>query len=75
MGRAYEHKCEQVLDPSYALNPSDPDKVAPFELQQQFMHSVFAKTLIEGKAANCSVSSDPGSQGSNTGHPCGRLLC
>ena len=26
MGNVYEHKCEQVLDPSYAPNPNDPDK-------------------------------------------------
>ena len=30
MGNAYEHKCEQVLDPSYTPNPSDPDEVALF---------------------------------------------
>ena len=52
MGNAYEHKCEQVLDPSYAPNPSDPDEVALFESQQRFMYSVFAKTLVEGKAAD-----------------------
>ena len=52
MGNAYEHKCEQVLDPSYTPNPSDPDEVALFESQQRFMCSVFAKTLVEGKAAN-----------------------
>ena len=43
MGSVYEHKCEQVLDPSNALNPNDPDKVALFELQQRFMHSIFRK--------------------------------
>ena len=52
MGNAYEHKCEQVLDPGYAPNPSDPDEVALFESQQRFMYSVFAKTLLEGKAAD-----------------------
>ena len=31
MGNAYEHKCEQVLDPGYTPNPSDPDEVALFE--------------------------------------------
>ena len=40
MGNAYEHKCEQVLDPSYTPNPSDPDEVALFESQQRFMYSV-----------------------------------
>ena len=52
MGSAYEHKCEQVLDPSYMPDPNDPDEVALFESQQQFMYSVFAKTLVEGKAAD-----------------------
>ena len=52
MGNAYEHKCEQVLDPGYTPNPSDPDEVALFESQQRFMYSVFAKTLVEGKAAD-----------------------
>ena len=52
MGNACEHKCEQVLDLSYLPNPNDPDKIALFGLQQQFMCSVFAKTLAEGKAAN-----------------------
>ena len=52
MGNAYEHKCEQVLDPSYTPNPNDPDEIASFGLQQQFMYSVFAKTLVEGKAAD-----------------------
>ena len=52
MGSACEHNCEQVLEPSYVPNPRDPDKIAPFKLQQQFMHSVFAKTLVEGEAAN-----------------------
>ena len=52
MGNAYKHKCEQVLDPSYAPNPNDPDKIALFGLQQQFMYSVFAKMLVEGKAAD-----------------------
>ena len=52
MGNVYEHKCEQVLDPSYTPNPSDPDEVALFESQQRFMYSVFAKTLVEGKAAD-----------------------
>ena len=52
MGNAYEPKCEQVLDMGYTRNPSDPDEVALFELQQQFMDSVFAKMLVEGKAAD-----------------------
>ena len=52
MGNAYEHKCEQVFHPSYTPDPSDPDEVASFELQQRFMCSVFAKTLVEGKAAD-----------------------
>ena len=52
MGNACEHKCEQVLDLSYLPNPNDPDKIALFGLQQQFMCSVFVKTLAEGKAAN-----------------------
>ena len=52
MGSAHEHKCEQVLDPSYAPNPNDPDKIPLFEVQQQFMYSIFVKTLVEGKAAN-----------------------
>ena len=52
MGNAYEHKCEQVLDPSYVPNPNDSDKIALFGSQQRFMHSVFAKMLVEGKAAN-----------------------
>ena len=56
MGSGYEHKCEQVLDPSYVPNPSNPEKIVSFELQQQFMCSVFAKTLVEGKAANIFVS-------------------
>ena len=34
------------------LNPSNPDEIALFELQQQFIYSVFPKTLVEGKAAN-----------------------
>ena len=45
-------KCEHVLNLSYAPNPSDPNEIALFELQQRFMYSVFAKTLVEGKAAN-----------------------
>ena len=52
MGNAYEHKCEQVLDPSYAPNPNDPDEIALFGLQQQFMYLVFVKTLVEGKATD-----------------------
>ena len=52
MGNAYEHKCEQVLDPSYAPNPNDPDKTVLFGLQQRFMYLVFVKTLVEGKAAD-----------------------
>ena len=28
MGSACEHKCEQVLDPSHAPNPSNPDKIS-----------------------------------------------
>ena len=52
MGNANEYKCEQVLDPSYTPNPDNPNKIALFGLQQQFMYSVFAKTLVEGKAAD-----------------------
>ena len=52
MGNAYKQKCEKVLDPSYALNPNDPDEIALFGLLQQFMYSVFAKTLVEGKAVD-----------------------
>ena len=52
MGNACEHKCEQALDPSHAPNPSNPDEIMLFELQQQFMCSVFAMTLVEGKAAD-----------------------
>ena len=33
MGNAYNHKCEQVLDPSYTPNPNDPNKIALFGLQ------------------------------------------
>ena len=40
----------KILDPN--LNPSNPDEIALFELQQQFIYSVFPKTLVEGKAAN-----------------------
>ena len=36
---AQEHKCEQVLDPSYAPNPSDPDKISLFESQQMAIHA------------------------------------
>ena len=35
MGNAYEHKCEQVLDPGYTPNPSDPNEVTLFESQQR----------------------------------------
>ena len=52
MGSSQEHKCEQVLDLSHAPNPSNPDEIVSFELQQQFMYSVFAKMLIEGKDTN-----------------------
>ena len=52
MDDAYEDKCKQVLDPSHVPNPNNLDKIALFRSQQQFMYSVFAKTLVEGKAAN-----------------------
>ena len=52
MGSAYEHKFEEVLDSSNAPNPSNPNEVALFKSQQQFMCSIFAKMLIEGKASN-----------------------
>ena len=45
MGNAYEHKCEQVLDPSYSPDPNDSDEVELFKSQQRFMYSVFSKTL------------------------------
>ena len=34
MGNAYEHKCEQVVDPSYVPNSNNPNKIALFGLQQ-----------------------------------------
>ena len=40
MGNAHEHKCEQVLDPSYTPNPNDPGKAAVFwhsPLQQEVL--------------------------------------
>ena len=52
MGTAYEHKCEDVLDPTYVPDPSDPDAVALFANQQRFMYSVFSKVLQEPKAAD-----------------------
>ena len=52
MRNVHEHKCEQVLDPSYAPNPDDPNEIALIELQQQFVCSVFAETLVEGKTVN-----------------------
>ena len=52
MGNACEHKCEQVLDPSHVPNPNDPDEITVFGSQQQFVHSIFVKTLVEGKAAD-----------------------
>ena len=52
MGKAYEHKCKQVLDPSCVPNPNNPDEIVLFGLQQRFMYSIFAKTMVEGKAAD-----------------------
>ena len=52
MGSAYEHKCENVLDPTYVPDPNDPDECELFSSQQRFMYSVFSKTLVEGKAAD-----------------------
>ena len=52
LGTAYEHKCEQVLDPTYTPDPSDADEVALFANKQRFMYSVFSKVLTEGKAAD-----------------------
>jgi hypothetical protein len=52
MGSAFEHKCEQVLDPTYAPDPNDADECELFKSQQRFMYSVFSKTLMEGKSAD-----------------------
>ena len=49
MGNAYEHKCEQVLDPSYVPNPNDPGEITLFSLQQRFMCSVFAKSWLKAR--------------------------
>jgi len=49
---SYEHKCEQVLDPSYVPDPTDGDAVHLFKSQQRFMYSVFTKVLTEGKAVD-----------------------
>jgi hypothetical protein len=52
MGSAFEHKCEQVLDPTYAPDPNDVDECELFKSQQRFMYLVFSKTLMEGKLAD-----------------------
>jgi hypothetical protein len=52
MGTAFEHKCENVLDPSYVPNPLDTDECELFDLQQHWMYSVFTKVLIEGHASD-----------------------
>ena len=49
MGNAYDHRCKHVLDSSYTLNPNDPDEIALFGSQQQFMHSIFAKHWLKAK--------------------------
>ena len=52
LGAAFEHKVEDVLDPSFVPDPSDPDAALLFENQQRFMYSVFTKCLTEGKAVD-----------------------
>ena len=52
IGTAYEHKCENVLDPKYVPDLQDEDSCELFANQQRFMYSVFSKTLVEPKAAD-----------------------
>ena len=52
IGTAAEHEVINVLDPSYTPDPNDKDAVSLFKRQQEFMHSVFAKVLQEGKAVD-----------------------
>ena len=51
IGTAYEHKCENILDPKFTPDPHDEDAVQLFASQQRFMYSVFSKVLIEAKSA------------------------
>ena len=52
LGTAFEHRCEDVLKPTFTPDPNNPDAVRLFASQQRFMYSVFSRVLVEGKAAD-----------------------